>query len=338
MQSTARLFAPTITFLSPCTVAAARACEKLEQWTAFARVNEPKIRREWGVTWEIHSLCCSLTGTTIQYMASSRSSSTKSGQQSLISVQDIHESHLNKQEQLFQLLCETKSSARLLVADILRRSISPQTLLGSSLTPVVQVQESLTSDHVDSSKPIFMDGVLKEMTLPFFIADRDTSEQLATLPRLTTGLYRFCNGLAIRPLLASQEDHALPPPSLIFHTTKCTLNDEFDPTAIVTKIGCSGTNPNGQAMVRHGDTRGIDVRFCASSIHSSMFCEAQESLLASSLKDLQSTSVLQSTGQADPKTLQADCWVEFRANMKRPMGFVKKTQSKIAKAPSLPYE
>lgn len=91
-------------------------------------------------------------------------------------------------------------------------------------------------------------------------------------------------------------------------------------------------------MIRHNDMRGIDVRFCSSYKPSSMFCEAQESLLASSLDELQSTNVLKSTGKVDPRTLQTDCWVEFRANISRPMGYLKKTQPKIAKAPDLPYE
>ena len=121
----------------------------------------------------------------------------------------------------------------------------------------------------------------------------------------------------------------------------------------------------GQLMIYHDDVRGLDIRFCASTQYSSMFAEAQDSLLAASLPQLQSTDVLQdgttshsSTTTHDPKWNRADCWVEVRANLAQPMGYWKTGGArgdgepwmsrfvgarkggpvKAATAPDLPYE
>ena len=335
MKPSVRLSAPIITFLAPSTAAAARACERLGNWTLLTKHHKPDTITKWGVTWEVRSLACSQTGTRIQYMASMRSlDRPASGNHILLALQEEARTKSDEYEQLFAGLGGTKSSARLLFSDWIRRPISAQALLGSGITPFLQVMESQENDS--PVQPTH--GVLKEVVLPYFDAGRPVLDQLARLPRIATGLYQLGNGLALRPLPASQEDHALPPPSLIFHSAAGSEPPVEQDQALVAKIGCSGTNRQGQTMVRHADTRGIDIRFCPSLKPSSMFCEAQESLLASSLDELQSTSVLKSTGKVDPKTLQTDCWVEFRANMTRPMGFWKKTQPKIAKAPDLPYE
>ena len=73
-----------------------------------------------------------------------------------------------------------------------------------------------------------------------------------------------------------------------------------------------------------------------------MFAEAQESLLAASLPELQSSHVLEGAkGTVDPKTERMDCWAEFRATVRNPRGFLKRNEvivTKTAKAPDLPYE
>ena len=68
--------------------------------------------------------------------------------------------------------------------------------------------------------------------------------------------------------------------------------------------------------------------------------------MAGSLGELQSTNALLSgaePGSDDDKLGNADCWVEVRANMKKPSGYLrragsKNTKTKIAKIPDLPYE
>ena len=94
---------------------------------------------------------------------------------------------------------------------------------------------------------------------------------------------------------------------------------------------------------------GMHVRLCSQQKPSSRFAEAQDSLFASSLSELQSQDVLLAKEEtsADPRTNNTDCWVEFRANLRHPLGFLplssllstaSSSPPKIAKAPNLPYE
>ena len=96
-------------------------------------------------------------------------------------------------------------------------------------------------------------------------------------------------------------------------------------------------------------SKDVDIRLCPATKPSSMFAEAQESLLASSLSELQSKHVLThhsakdtaaADREADPKTNNMDCWVEFRANIRNPKGFLPRQSAspRTAKAPDLPYE
>lgn len=332
--------APTITFLSPHTAAADRVCRNIEQLSVFSVHKRRETLPKWGVTWDIHSLTCPETGTCIRCLASSRTSNSHaSGPHSLIAVQDVpvEDSHA---EHLLDSLSATKSQAKLLLSDWIRQPITPHSLLGSDLTPIIQLNQE-TGSMQDGSRHRTMlstHGVLKEVVVPFFDASAVPLTRMASLPRLAMGLYQLSNGLAIRPLPASQEDHAVSPPSLIFHTSDDSLDFVQDSQTTMAKIGCSGVNRQGQTMLRHRDTQGLDIRFCPSLKPSSMFFEAQESLLASSLPELQSTNVLQPTGKVDPRTQQSDCWIEFRANLSKPMSLWKKTKPRIAKAPDLPFE
>jgi hypothetical protein len=91
---------------------------------------------------------------------------------------------------------------------------------------------------------------------------------------------------------------------------------------------------------------GLDVRYCPRTATSSTFSEAQESLLAGSLDELQSTNILVSGAEnvkSDDRIGNGDCWVEVRASLKRPSNFLQRTKSstrrqKVAKIPDLPYE
>jgi hypothetical protein len=155
-------------------------------------------------------------------------------------------------------------------------------------------------------------------------------------------------------------------------------NDGDSPQQRVTlrRIGHAGGGGSHKDLValRHGqyrlesdDLSGLDVRLCGSEAYQSMFCEAHESLLAGSLEQLQSLDVLgagrrwrglpvensamtshhskENRGtlddEIDPRTVSSDCWIEFRANLRRPSGFFNRRHTGkggSAKAPELPYD
>jgi len=201
---------------------------------------------------------------------------------------------------------------------------------------------------------------LREIALPYF--DDATYEDGSTLfsrlghsalSRPKTGLYQWPqSGIAIRPLPAAKEDLTLAPPSFVFH---CESLDDAQKIidssgANSAKVGFSGHDRKGQLIVRHQLLAGLDFRMCEASALSSTFAEAQESLLAGSLDDLQSANVLGGTdegstgvrGHSDAMNGLGDCWIEFRANCRKPSGFLNKgknvSSKRIVKAPSIPYE
>jgi hypothetical protein len=234
------------------------------------------------------------------------------------------------------------------------RSLRPSHLLGSSSTgelPLLALPAKETNaPRSESSVPL---TGLKEIAVPAydFAMYPDGSNLLTRLsssglPRPKTGLYEWTN-TRIRPLPTGSEDQRLPPPSLIFHCNSLEGVSVEDHGAVTSKIGFGGLG-NGQLIVLHKDLPGLDLRFCSTTEASSSFAEAQESLLAASLADLQSANILSTGGEkgkADKRVGLGDCWVEFRANLKEPVGFwrryaVSKSKStkRIAKAPDLPYE
>jgi len=234
---------------------------------------------------------------------------------------------------------------------------------------------------------------LKEIVLPHFDdASYDDGKTLlstfseSNLKRPLIGLYQWPssltigkngNGVAIRPLPAAKEDMSLPSPTFVFYCE--SLHDAvrtFDEAgALVAKVGFRGGLENsGQLMVQHDDLKGLDVRICEAKEFSKFFAEAQESLLAGSLDELQNVNVLTEGGNVAGSSLNmeegsshtpqtrrtdamnglGDCWVEFRANMKHPSGFFKHLKTsfatggkkknkspqtkRVAKAPDIPYE
>lgn len=194
---------------------------------------------------------------------------------------------------------------------------------------------------------------LRELVLPFFSECATVQSDLSKskLTRPLPGLYQYdCNGLVIRPLPAAEEDLRLPPPSLIFQCQ--SLDDakelvEKDLGGKTAKIGWRGDKHRGSLIVGHPSIVGLDVRMHEDWVLSSSFDEAEQAVLAGSLDDLQSTHVM-SEGKhhgeeditVDPKTNNADCWVEARSNVKRPSGFLKRLSNspRIAQPPQLPYE
>lgn len=224
-------------------------------------------------------------------------------------------------------------------------------------------------------------GKLRELVLPFFPAASSLQSRLSqsSLLRPLPGLYQYsvdlksddnamerkeCKtmpGLIVRPLPAAQEDLRLSPPSLVFQCKSLIEAQTLVEQKLygrTSKIGWRGNGRLGSLLVTHPSTIGLDIRIYESScdewVLSSSFDESQDSLLAGSLAELQSAHVVSDGKQK--ATVEAssagnvgsgDCWVEFRSNMKHPLGFLKQfatsllqktSQVKVAKPPDLPYE
>mmetsp|Transcript_471 Transcript_471/g.1054 ORF Transcript_471/g.1054 Transcript_471/m.1054 type:complete len:403 (+) Transcript_471:178-1386(+) len=179
---------------------------------------------------------------------------------------------------------------------------------------------------------------LKEIVVPHFdyatYIDGSTLMSrlsLSSTKRPAVGVYEWPNSTTcIRPLPTAAEDQRLPSPSLIFH---CESHDEAirirEYGFREARIGYSGLGPDhGQVMLLHEDLKGLDVRYCPRTTISSTFSEAQESLLAGSLHELQSTNILTSggkTGKNDERIGNGDCWVEVRASLKQPSKYLQRT-------------
>ena len=134
-------------------------------------------------------------------------------------------------------------------------------------------------------------------------------------------------------------------------TTTNTTNNNAKTRHSLSKIGFTGQR-RGQLRVHatHNSNNhskstplldslpGLDIRWCDSTQPTSMFHEASESLLASSLQELQSPNVLKGTGPREPglddiKHGASDCWMEVRTMVKNPRGLVRGKGPKIATAP-----
>ena len=215
---------------------------------------------------------------------------------------------------------------------------------------------------------------LRELAVPFFPEMSSLQQQLSRshLSRPIPGLYQYSNlnetktaptssdGLIIRPLPSASEDFRLSPPSLVCQCrslSKVTELVEKKFGGTTAKIGWRGDGQNGSLIVSHPSMKGLDIRFVETRdkwVLNSYFDEAQEALLAASLEDLQSSHVItegkegkdkEINRQVDPKNLNADCWLETRANVKNPYGFLSKrwsfksnSKTAVANPPDLPYD
>ena len=244
-------------------------------------------------------------------------------------------------------------------SDILRDIVSSDGLPFLSLESKENSSPSTrtTRENNDTTNSL---PFLKEIVVPFFdyAEYNDGSTMLSKLGQADTkrpavGVYQWPTSVTcIRPLPTAGEDTRVPSPSLIFHS-----NSPDNETAITNMdkngirkapIGFSGGMTDGQTMVRHEHLLGLDIRYCHQTQIKSAFCEAQESLLAGSLEELQSTNALLSRGEKakdDHRTNNSDCWVEVRANLKQPSGYWTRASSfkrsgsvRVAKVPDLPYE
>ncbi len=232
-----------------------------------------------------------------------------------------------------------------------------------------------TADHfVEATLPKWQVGDLKEIVIPFDFSNTAPGNSRATtfidtlsrtnqdkFNRPVTGLYQLpYSNVCIRPIPMGKEDRqSNVSPTLIFQSSvehmdgilkRYDTTKTQDRTTKFMKIGYTGRQSDGQIMISDGSQYGgMHVRLCSQQKPSSVFAEAQDSLFASSLSELQSQDVLlaKKESSADPRTNNTDCWVEFRANLRHPLGFLPSSSflstassspPKIAKAPNLPYE
>lgn len=273
----------------------------------------------------------------------------------------------------------TALAIKIVLDNALGRQIDASHLLGSGSLPVLDLPLDDFDDTAYPSSHMWEDPEegasesfrLREIVLPYFddATYSDGSSLLShfgqsALSRPLMGIYQWPkNDVVFRPLPAAKEDLTLPPPSFVF---RCDSLDNAQTViensgATCAKVGFSGHDRRGQLIVRHELLAGLDFRMCEATKLSSSFAEAQESLLAGSLDDLQNINVMaeggkrtsadsDSPGRSDAMNGLGDCWVEFRANLRNPSGFWKRkslvplkkshrTQSKrIAKAPDIPFE
>ncbi len=265
--------------------------------------------------------------TLLHLLSPANASATTKGSLSLLSIQ--HASSVEEsRSQLAAAFSEKGSPFMIRLRRLLNRPILPSHLLDQTL---FQLDERYTNGEVTTSHQIPVSPSpkkpqLKEIALP---VDSITLQ----LPSSgVTGVLQCAPQLAIRPLPRAMHDRFLTVPTLVFHQSA-----DIKPTADWHPIGVTSSRKGQYMQYKYG----IDVRLCPSTIRESMFCEAQESMLAGSLQELQSTRVLESkSSDDDPRMNKMDCWVEVRANLKRPSGYFQqsKTTPRFAKAPDIPYE
>ena len=317
--------------------------------------------------WHSTALQCPQTKTILQWIAVDHSQEFPKAPSALLGIQ-LSPSLIDAQNTLAQAIQSTRSTSQIALRSTMGKAISAHHLLGKHALPVLgfgghDEENSNPSDEESSSSPLstihHANNSLKEISLPFFLeatngAGLNVMDQLGQSGwrRPVPGLYQSpVGGLCIRPLPAATQDQNLSPPSIVFHCSsleewkeqtmsKMETTTEFGDLKVA-QIGKTGIH-QGQLLLRHPDWQGMDIRVCEKTAHSSMFAEAQESLLAASLPELQSSHVLEGAkGTVDPKTERMDCWAEFRATVRNPRGFLKRNEvivTKTAKAPDLPYE
>lgn len=332
------------------------------------------LRRRW------HSVAskCVSSGTIIHFISltsngSDVASTSSGGHLSLLGVTD---SQTRKQSDVDSVqgsrrliashICKEDGrylrSLRLITKHAAGRHISVSEIVGFGAgLPLLYLPVNHDLSSIEPKSPRQPVG-LKEITIPHYDDDKFPDGQTllsmlgsSLLHRPAVGLYQWPNhGVAIRPLPSAKEDRILPAPSLVFYC------EDLDQAAyrlstlgaVSAKIGYNGLQNSGQLMVSHPDLLGLDIRLTDSTNYTSSYPEAQEALLASSIAELQNVNVLLEGGkenkatraQMDERVNVGDCWVEFRANMKRPLGFMNRIVKnggrvrRSSKAPDLPYE
>ena len=272
----------------------------------------------------------------------------------------------------------SKSALKLLGMTKFHKEIYPHNLTSLDQgMPILVLPKENTAERKNADKD---SSSIREIVLPFNVESRykenmTLQQKLSSsgMYRPTVGLYQWPTGFPIlRPLPAAETDLTLPNPSLIFQCTSLDrMQEKISDEVAMSKVGFNSLSSSGQLIIHHPAIEGIEIRLCESTELSSSFAEAQDSLMAGSLDDLQNVNVLAEGGAGKTKSMDVelysskssqgtqnmskergkvdamnglgDCWVEFIANMKRPVGFFdKKARAKpaqtIAKPPDLPYE
>ena len=195
--------------------------------------------------------------------------------------------------------------------------------------------------------------------------------------------------IVFRPLPSASTDMTLAPPTFIYQCDSLQSAEKhvqeqqkeiskfINGQCVLSKVGFNGYQNNGQLRIEMNNnnieydrshkntslinTSSLEFRFCDANELSSSFAEAQESLLAGSLHDLQNVNVMvegtnninhssciksgvkgessssndnnhskhsNNTSRVDVMNGLGDCWVEFRANLKQPQGFWKQWNMK----------
>lgn len=260
---------------------------------------------------------------------------------------------------------------KLMYFNAMNRTFTAKDLLGTNdvqierKTMVQEGQSSLTNNDSEKTSRVSHE-YLREIVLPY---DPDHSSVISRLEDLNCsmikpGLYKL-GTFAIRPLPICSIDLELSPPTLVFHCPSLDQvekdwNKEKDLDSELRiklyKVGRNSSN-QGQLLIGSNALDGsLELRYCQSTEFSCFFAEAQSSLMASSLEDLQNVNVLLEGGQVKntPNTTSkemeniskldamnglGDCWKEFRVNIQSPRGFLKGSKYKrVAKAPDIPFE
>ncbi|CAJ1904744.1 unnamed protein product [Cylindrotheca closterium] len=354
-----------VSFFSPSPSASRRAQDLLSKLCKLEKVNLKSFEHDkdklnttfqsvlpiFSNSWDSVALKCQSSGTMVHFLSSSdtkdnaargsafsllgitNSTTDESNQAAVQSFRDLLASNIENRSSSIKL----KNFLGSLQAHEMLRDISSGSL------PLLSVGDQKATAGRNATKDSPPSG-LKEVVVPFFdyaeYADGSTIlSRLSGAQRPAVGVYQLGQrSIRVRPLPTASEDRSLPPPTLIFHCDDLEAVDTTKEGTRTGKIGFSGSSRIGQLMVQHEDLLGLDIRFCSSEKVKSAFDEAQESLLAGSLDELQSANTLLAGGETskdDDKIGVADCWVEVRANLKSPSGFLKRpNKSSASQKPS----
>lgn len=377
MRCTRITKAPVVTLLSSSTALSHRAQEALRSLFGVVRLPLVAFRDDslearfsnipFRKRWDSVASECQVSGSIIHFLSIQGSSENRDSESlSILSIAGMCEGSPEERVRSSRALLADQISgqvARVTLTHSVGRRLSVQDVLGiGGGLPLLHQIDLLRSPYRphNTSASATSDSIgFREIALPHFddAAYSDGRSLLSTLSdstltRAAVGLYLVQDCLALRPLPAASEDRMLPAPSLVF---SCRNLD--DPPVLqgarIGKIGFNGTTRKrrqGQLMVAHPDLPGLDFRLTDSMEYSSSFAEAQDALLAGSLQELQNENVLLEGGDGrhermkpDAKDGEGDCWVEFRANVKRPLGFMTRKSktlyvTKVAKVPDIPYQ
>ena len=326
-------------------------------------------------SWHSTALACPTSGTILHFLSFDDKNKHEKNDNTqslhLIAIQGyqdpIEDMIDSSRQRLTDAILSTQSTleARLrgvgisFMCNVVGRQINPSWIFANHNSPLFDLNPS----HKSSQKGTLSiasennRGKLRELALPFFpepCIDIQTTLSKSSLTRPLPGLYQLNkgnnDGLILRPIPAAEEDLRLSPPSLVFQCESIAdvqTKIETQLQGYTFKIGWRGHCQLGSLMVSHPSILGLDIRISETGtddwVPNSGFDEAQDSLLAGSLEELQSARVV-SEGKSlvnDEKTNKGDCWIETRANISHPSGFFrspKKQAVTVAKPPSIPYE